>query len=233
MLTQPLTQPTLTHSLRRTHPHRRPNTGSDPLLTSLSELMVVVAMLLGVSVSSPPSTSTSGSGASGSAYENQQQSQRSWWKSMFSSFVVNPVGSSVVLPIYGNVYPHGFYHVQLNIGQPSKPYFLDPDTGSDLTWLQCDAPCVHCTKALGQASPDISAFIRAKTAAYPIFEMIERNTISKTSLKTSRKLVNHEGHIQFKDVCFSYPSRPDVMIFNKLCLDIPSGKIVALVGGRL
>ncbi|KAF5938716.1 hypothetical protein HYC85_022975 [Camellia sinensis] len=85
--------------------------------------------------------------------------------------------------------------------------------------------------SLGQAAPDISAFIRAKTAAYPIFEMIERNTISKTSLKTSRKLVNHEGHIQFKDVCFSYPSRPDVMIFNKLCLDIPSGKIVALVGG--
>ncbi|CAL5350905.1 unnamed protein product [Camellia sinensis] len=202
-LTQPLTQPTLTHSLRRTHPHRRPNTGGDPLSMSLSELMVVVAMLLGVSVSSPPSTSTSGSGASGSAYENQQQSQRSWWKSMFSSSVANPVGSSVVLPIYGNVYPQGFYHVQLNIG------------------------------ALGQAAPDISAFIRAKTAAYPIFEMIERNTISKTSLKTSRKLVNHESHIQFKDVCFSYPSRPDVMIFNKLCLDIPSGKIVALVGGRL
>ncbi|CAL5368846.1 unnamed protein product [Camellia sinensis] len=104
-------------------------------------VMVVVAMLLGVSVSSPASTSTSGSG-----YENQQQSQKSWWKSMFSSSVVNPVGSSVVLPIYGNVYPQGFYHVQLNIGQPSKPYFLDPDTGSDLTWLQCDAPCVHCTK---------------------------------------------------------------------------------------
>ncbi|KAI7994178.1 ABC transporter B family member 2 [Camellia lanceoleosa] len=85
--------------------------------------------------------------------------------------------------------------------------------------------------SLGQAAPNISAFIQAKTAAYPIFEMIERNTISKTSLKTGRKLVNHEGHIQFKDVCFSYPSRPDVMIFNKLCLDIPSGKIVALVGG--
>ncbi|KAK9989561.1 hypothetical protein SO802_029800 [Lithocarpus litseifolius] len=39
-----------------------------------------------------------------------------------------------------------FYNVTLNIGQPSKPYFLDPDTGSDLTWLQCDAPCVQCTK---------------------------------------------------------------------------------------
>ncbi|GAB4835523.1 hypothetical protein Ancab_000433 [Ancistrocladus abbreviatus] len=57
------------------------------------------------------------------------------------------VASSVVLPVYGNVYPRGFYHVHVNVGQPEKPYFLDPDTGSDLTWLQCDAPCVRCTQA--------------------------------------------------------------------------------------
>ncbi|PON61826.1 Aspartic peptidase [Parasponia andersonii] len=60
---------------------------------------------------------------------------------------LNRRGSSVVFPIHGNVYPLGYYNVTLNIGQPPKPYFLDPDTGSDLTWLQCDAPCVHCTEA--------------------------------------------------------------------------------------
>ncbi|KAI3441858.1 uncharacterized protein J3R85_001909, partial [Psidium guajava] len=85
--------------------------------------------------------------------------------------------------------------------------------------------------SLGQAAPDISAFVRAKAAAYPIFAMIERSTMSKTSSKTGQKLSNVEGHIQFKDVTFSYPSRPDVVIFNKLCLDIAPGKIVALVGG--
>ncbi|GAB2218578.1 hypothetical protein Drorol1_Dr00001805 [Drosera rotundifolia] len=55
--------------------------------------------------------------------------------------------SSVVFPVYGNAHPLGFYYVLVNVGQPPKPYFLDPDTGSDLTWLQCDAPCVRCTKA--------------------------------------------------------------------------------------
>ncbi|PON79894.1 Aspartic peptidase [Trema orientale] len=60
---------------------------------------------------------------------------------------LNRRGSSVVFPIHGNVYPLGSYNVTLNIGQPPKPYFLDPDTGSDLTWLQCDAPCVRCTEA--------------------------------------------------------------------------------------
>lgn len=37
-----------------------------------------------------------------------------------------------------------YYNVTINIGHPPKPYFLDLDTGSDLTWLQCNAPCVHC-----------------------------------------------------------------------------------------
>ncbi|WOL11927.1 aspartic proteinase Asp1 [Canna indica] len=54
--------------------------------------------------------------------------------------------SSAVFPIYGNVYPHGVYYVAMNIGNPPKPYFLDIDTGSDLSWIQCDAPCVRCSK---------------------------------------------------------------------------------------
>lgn len=85
--------------------------------------------------------------------------------------------------------------------------------------------------SLGQAALDISVFIRAKAAAYPILEMIERNNISKTgSNRTGQKLNKLESHIEFKDVCFSYPSRPDAVILNKFSLEIPSGKIVAVVG---
>ncbi|KAK9950205.1 hypothetical protein M0R45_005706 [Rubus argutus] len=68
-------------------------------------------------------------------------------KSATSSLALNGAASSIVLPVHGNVYPIGAYNVTLNIGQPPKPYFLDPDTGSDLTWLQCDAPCVRCLEA--------------------------------------------------------------------------------------
>ncbi|KAL0917707.1 hypothetical protein M5K25_012788 [Dendrobium thyrsiflorum] len=55
--------------------------------------------------------------------------------------------SSVVFPVHGNVYPLGIYYVSINIGNPPKPYFLDVDTGSDVTWLQCDAPCSSCSKS--------------------------------------------------------------------------------------
>ncbi|XP_038695846.1 aspartic proteinase Asp1-like isoform X2 [Tripterygium wilfordii] len=58
----------------------------------------------------------------------------------------NRFRSSVVFPIEGNVYPIGYYYAMVNIGNPPKLYDLDIDTGSDLTWVQCDAPCVSCTK---------------------------------------------------------------------------------------
>lgn len=39
-----------------------------------------------------------------------------------------------------------YYSVSLSIGNPGKRFDLDIDTGSDLTWVQCDAPCTGCTK---------------------------------------------------------------------------------------
>ncbi|KAG0460034.1 hypothetical protein HPP92_023162 [Vanilla planifolia] len=38
------------------------------------------------------------------------------------------------------------YYTAIYVGNPPRPYFLDVDTGSDLTWIQCDAPCISCTK---------------------------------------------------------------------------------------
>ncbi|RID52957.1 hypothetical protein BRARA_G00386 [Brassica rapa] len=81
--------------------------------------------------------------------------------------------------------------------------------------------------SLGQAAPDISTFVRARAAAYPIFQMIERNK----EVKTGSKLGKIDGEIRFREVTFTYPSRPDVVIFDKLNLVIPAGKVVALVGG--
>ncbi|XP_060673204.1 aspartic proteinase Asp1-like [Ziziphus jujuba] len=54
--------------------------------------------------------------------------------------------SSTVFPVQGNVYPLGYYSVSLKIGRPPKLFDLDIDSGSDLTWVQCDAPCTGCTR---------------------------------------------------------------------------------------
>ncbi|PUZ43989.1 hypothetical protein GQ55_8G051700 [Panicum hallii var. hallii] len=57
--------------------------------------------------------------------------------------------SSMVFKLDGNVYPAGHFYVTMNIADPSKPYFLSVDTGSDLTWLECAASngaCERCNK---------------------------------------------------------------------------------------
>jgi len=39
-----------------------------------------------------------------------------------------------------------------------------------------------------------------------------------------------QGHIEFSNVHFSYPSRPEVAVFTGLDLVVPSGSVTAVVG---
>ncbi|XP_042002149.1 aspartyl protease APCB1-like [Salvia splendens] len=56
------------------------------------------------------------------------------------------IDSATVIPVGGNIHLDGLYYTFLHFGNPPRPYFLDIDTGSDLTWVQCDAPCTSCAK---------------------------------------------------------------------------------------
>ncbi|KAL6870812.1 hypothetical protein ACP4OV_014660 [Aristida adscensionis] len=63
--------------------------------------------------------------------------------------VPSATSSSIAFKVDGNVYPAGHFYVTMNIGNPAKPYFLDIDTGSTLTWVECDAgsgSCKTCRK---------------------------------------------------------------------------------------
>ncbi|KAL6984287.1 hypothetical protein U1Q18_017666 [Sarracenia purpurea var. burkii] len=99
-------------------------------------VLVVVVVFLVVSL-----TTFQVSFGDGSQLQNNNKKQTKSTAADGSRF------SSVVFPVTGNVYPNGYYYVTLNIGRPPKPYFLDIDSGSDLTWLQCDAPCTKCSPA--------------------------------------------------------------------------------------
>ena len=39
-----------------------------------------------------------------------------------------------------------------------------------------------------------------------------------------------KGNIEFRDLYFSYPQRPDTHIFNGLSLCVPQGSVTAIVG---
>ncbi|KAI4974464.1 hypothetical protein ZWY2020_047744 [Hordeum vulgare] len=63
-----------------------------------------------------------------------------------------PSSSSYIqLPLQGNVHPVGYFYVTMEIG--GKPYFLDVDTGSSLTWLECMHPNHQCKICKGPHLP--------------------------------------------------------------------------------
>ncbi|EYU28160.1 hypothetical protein ABFS82_13G089300 [Erythranthe guttata] len=84
--------------------------------------------------------------------------------------------------------------------------------------------------SLAQTSPCLGAFSAGQAAACTMFEVINRKPLIDTCDKSGVVLENLEGEIEFKDVHFSYPSRPFVQVFSGLSLSVRKGKTLALVG---
>ncbi|PSR92445.1 ABC transporter B family member 11 like [Actinidia chinensis var. chinensis] len=79
----------------------------------------------------------------------------------------------------------------------------------------------------GAVAPDFS---KAKSATASVFAILDQKSKIDSSDDSGTALENVKGEIEFRHVCFKYPSRPDIQIFRDLCLTIRSGKTVALVG---
>ncbi|XP_026660634.2 ABC transporter B family member 11-like isoform X2 [Phoenix dactylifera] len=84
--------------------------------------------------------------------------------------------------------------------------------------------------SLGQTSPCLNAFAAAQAAAYKMFETINRKPGIDAYDINGIELEDMKGDIELKDIYFSYPARPDQLIFDGFSLRIPSGRTMALVG---
>lgn len=73
----------------------------------------------------------------------------------------------------------------------------------------------------------IIAISKAVSASTYFFEMIDAPKPKTSGLKDQNVSTTD---IRFEAVNFSYPTRPNVKILNNLTIDIPAGKITALVG---
>lgn len=82
--------------------------------------------------------------------------------------------------------------------------------------------------AFSGVSSFYSEFMRALGSSQRVFELLDREPDSTQS--GSIKPDQIQGHIEFKDVTFSYPSRPDEVILKNLNLSLQPGKILAVVG---
>uniref|UniRef100_A0A8C5WRX0 Bile salt export pump n=1 Tax=Laticauda laticaudata TaxID=8630 RepID=A0A8C5WRX0_LATLA len=83
---------------------------------------------------------------------------------------------------------------------------------------------------LGQAAPCLEAFATGRGAATNIFETIDEKPRIDCMSEDGYKLDKVRGEIEFHNVTFHYPSRPDVKILDELSMVIKPGETTAFVG---
>ncbi|XP_075273573.1 ATP-binding cassette sub-family B member 5 [Opisthocomus hoazin] len=84
--------------------------------------------------------------------------------------------------------------------------------------------------SLGQAAPNLESVANARGAAYEVYQIISKKRLIDSSSKEGYKPDKLIGEIEFRNIHFSYPSRPDVQILKGLNLKVQTGKTIALVG---
>ncbi|XP_075443283.1 ATP-binding cassette sub-family B member 5 isoform X2 [Ascaphus truei] len=89
---------------------------------------------------------------------------------------------------------------------------------------------IYSSYCIGQASSHFEAFSIARGAAYNIFYVIDQTSTIDSFSTEGYKPDNIKGNVEFKNVNFFYPSRPNVQVLKGLNLKVKSGQTVALVG---
>lgn len=78
---------------------------------------------------------------------------------------------------------------------------------------------------VSQASALASDATKATDSAISVFSILDQKSKVDSSSSEGLTLENITGNIDFSNVSFKYPSRPDVQIFSDFTLNIPSRKV--------
>ncbi|XP_032450325.1 bile salt export pump isoform X4 [Lynx canadensis] len=107
---------------------------------------------------------------------------------------------------------------------------LDDEEYTAGTLIQIFLSIIVGALNLGNASSCLEAFATGRAAATSIFQTIDRKPIIDCMSEDGYKLDRIKGEIEFHNVTFHYPSRPEVKILNNLSMVIKSGEMTAVVG---
>ncbi|CAH0486838.1 unnamed protein product [Peronospora farinosa] len=86
------------------------------------------------------------------------------------------------------------------------------------------------TFAVGMAAQNSTDGAKAKLSAQRVFKVIDRKPIIDATSGTGRSLDHVDGDIEFRNLEFTYPARPDAKIYKNYSLKVARGQTVALVG---
>ena len=96
--------------------------------------------------------------------------------------------------------------------------------------------CIFCVvfgaMQLGGCSPHIRSIAEGRIAGRIAFEAIDHVPTIKCNEENSKMVDRNEvkGELQFQNVCFHYPSRPELKVLKDFTCTFEPGKTTALVG---
>ena len=102
-------------------------------------------------------------------------------------------------------------------------------SGGDV--IRCFMAVLIGAFALGQAGPNFASMASAQAAAVALFKVIDSAPAIDTAGGGAKPdKASLKGHLEFRGVTFSYPSRPEVKVLDNFSLTVRPGEHLALVG---
>uniref|UniRef100_A0A8B9VIA7 ATP-binding cassette sub-family B member 5 n=2 Tax=Anas TaxID=8835 RepID=A0A8B9VIA7_9AVES len=83
---------------------------------------------------------------------------------------------------------------------------------------------------VGQSASLAPDYGKARISAQRIFHLLDRKPQIDSYSKEGERLSNFEGNIEFRNINFVYPTRPEVQVLQGLTLKVNKGQTLALVG---
>ncbi|CAL5874466.1 uncharacterized protein PFLUO_LOCUS8762 [Penicillium psychrofluorescens] len=89
---------------------------------------------------------------------------------------------------------------------------------------------VEATLLLSQVAPFLHLFVAAVASFQKLRQDIDREPLIDSTMSSGLRLSEAEGGFEFKDVSFTYPSRPEITVLDHINIRLPANKHTAIVG---
>jgi ATP-binding cassette subfamily B (MDR/TAP) protein 1 len=132
---------------------------------------------------------------------------------------------AVIFGYYGYAFYSGSYFITWQINNPK--FHRDYSNGDILS---CFFGIVFGVFSLGMATPNIKAITEGKVAGKIAYDVIDRKPKILLDDPSSEKVGDILGKIEFKNVTFRYPTRPEQKVLDDFSATFEEGKTTAIVG---
>ena len=143
------------------------------------------------------------------------------------------LGSAVGLINFSMGLSHGFGYLigSVFIQYKVYSYHNDKDYTCD-TVMTVFFSALFAMFSLAMIAPQFKDIGEAQIAAYDIYEIIDSVTISEEDKGKKEKIPadKFKGRIEFHNVTFFYPTRPDVKVLDNFSMVFEEGKMVGICG---